>query len=214
MIEGAPGEYRLTAIGRARTEDLIHEAREAMARVNPLPLAEANRLAHYLVSLVQSSINTPPPPEPWAVQHSYKMMPPASPPLPFIDQAISCLHSYRDDAHLAAWQKTGLSATALETLSLLWRGEADSLEMICQRLARRGHPPQVYSLALQDLRVRGFVSGQDSTPQVTPSGKAFREEVEEDTNRFFFAPWIILTEAQIEDMADLLLRLKDGLNDE
>ena len=37
MIKGAPGEYRLTAIGRARTEDLVHEAREAMAKVDPLP---------------------------------------------------------------------------------------------------------------------------------------------------------------------------------
>ncbi len=212
MIENAPGEYRLTAIGRARTEDLIHEARAVMAKVDPLPPADTGRLADLLVLLGQSSINTPPPPEPWSLRHCFKMMPPPRPPLPYIEQAISCLHGYRDDAHLAAWQRTGLSATALETLTLLWRGQATSLETVCQHLARRGHSSQVYSHALQDLRERGFVEGSDSAPQISPSGRVYREEVEKDTERYFFTPWAILSEAQRDDMAGLLRRLRDGLN--
>ena len=140
------------------------------------------------------------------------MMPSSRPPLPYIEQAISCLHSYRDDAHLAAWQKTGLSATALETLTLLWRGLADSLEAICQQLARRGYT----SPGLQPCPGRpargGFVDGPDSAPHVSPSGRAFRENVEQETNLNFFACWAILSEAQRQEMGGLLILLRDGLN--
>ena len=39
---------------------------------------------------------------------------PHDPPLPYAEQALSCLAAYRDDAHLSAWRPSGLSAPALE----------------------------------------------------------------------------------------------------
>jgi hypothetical protein len=212
MIEGSPGEYRLTAIGRARIEDLFREARENMARADPLPLADSERLASQLGLLVQASLNTPPPPDTWSIRHAYRLMPPAHPPLPYTEQAISCLQGYRDDAHLAAWQSTGLTATAMETLTLLWRVEVDSLETICQRLARRGHAPQVYSRALEDLRERRFIEGPDSAPRVTPAGRYFREGVEDETDRYFFTPWKVLEEEHRQSLGESLARLRDELS--
>lgn len=78
------------------------------------------------------------------------------------------MSGYRDDAHLAACPRSnrgGLSATALETLTLLWRGEADSLAAVCQRLSRRGQSPYVYAEALKELRTRGFVEGPEAAPR-------------------------------------------------
>jgi hypothetical protein len=214
MIENSPGEYRSTAIGRARLVDLVQEARESMARVDPLPLVDSERLASLLGLLVQSSLNSPPPPDTWSIRHAYRLMPAPRPPLPYIEQAISCLQGYRDDAHLAAWQKTGLTATALETLTLLWNHEASSLETLCQRLARRGHSPQVYNHALEDLRERGFVEDANHTARITPAGQAFRDGVERETEQYFFAPWGVLSEAHRESLGELLAHLRDKLNDQ
>jgi hypothetical protein len=211
MIEVTPGEYRLTAFGRARVETVVDQARVVMDSYDPLPAVDSEKLAALLGSLVQISLNTPPPPSTWSIKHSYHLMPAPQPPLPYIDQAISCLMAYRDDAHLAAWQETGLSATAMETLTLLWNGEANSLETICLRLARRGHSPQVYSHALEDLRERGFTEGSDRNVLITTAGRDFRNGVEEVTDHFFFAPWGQLHDAQRGDLANLLQSLRDEL---
>jgi hypothetical protein len=204
--ELAPGEYRLTKAGRAGVQRTLELARAAMAGADPLPLADSRRLADLLDRLVRASLNAPPPPGTWSIDLSHRLMPSPEPPLPYVEQAFSCLGGYRDDAHLAAWQPSGLGATALEALTYLWRGEADSLDALCERLAHRGHPRQVYAQALDDLRDRGFVAGP-----VTEAGRRFRDRVEADTDRYFFAPWACLDSAEREELASLLARLRDGL---
>ncbi len=213
MIENSPGEYRLTAIGRARMIDLIHAARKKLEEEDPLPPGDSERLANLLGFLVHSSLNTRAPLDTWSIRHAYRLMPAPCPPLPYTEQAISCLQAYWEDAHLAAWHQTGLAATAMETLSLLWRGEADSLETICQRLARRGHSPPVYSRALADLRERNFVEGSDRAPRVTPAGRAFRDGVELVTEEYFFLPWAVLSDEHRQFLSETLTRLRDSLGD-
>jgi hypothetical protein len=213
LAEVAPGEYRLMEAGRAEALRFIEEARAAMAEADPLPEADSERLSGLLDRLVQASLATPPPPDTRCISLSYRLMPAVSPPLPYTEQAISCLAAYRDDAHLAAWQPSGLSATALETLTFLWRGEANSLDALCERLSHRGHLRQVYAQALAELRERGFIEGPDSAPQVTEAGRAFRDQVEADTDRYFFAPWACLDDAEKAELADLLTCLRDGLRE-
>jgi hypothetical protein len=182
-----------------------------MAQADPLPSADANRLAALAGRLARAALDTPTTPENWSVRLSYRIMPEAEPPLPYFEQAVSCLHAFRDDAHLAAWKSGGLDAPALETLTLLWRGEADSLEAVCEKLKGRGHPPQVYAGALAELRKRGFLEGLDAGPRLTESGKSFREKIEQDTDRYFFASWSCLSDADKVEMAGLATRLRDGL---
>jgi len=214
LAENAPGEYRLTDLGRRETGRFIEAVRAAMAQVDPLPLTDAQRLIELLWRLLGVSLGTPPPPDTWSIRLNFKQMPPREPPLPYIDQALTCLFGYRDDAHLAAWRPSGLSAPALETLTVLWNGESDALDAVCERLARRGHPRQVYADALAELRQRGWVEGPDDAPRVTASGQGFREQVEADTERYFFAPWAALDGNEKAELGQLLTRLRDGLKSE
>jgi hypothetical protein len=138
-------------------------------------------------------------------------MPGLNPPMPFIEQAFSCLAAYRDDAHLAAWQRSGLSAMALETLTYLWRGDATSFDELCKKLSGRGHPCQVYTNVLSELREQGFITGPDKLPWVTGTGRVFRNEIEADTDRFFYAPWFCLEDAETNELFGLLTRMRDGL---
>jgi hypothetical protein len=213
LTQASPGKFRLTDSGRLLVERAVEEARTVMAQVDPLPLADSPRLASILVRLVQACRNNPLQTEAWCINLSYKLMPPANPPLPYTEQALTCLNAYRDDAHLSAWKPLRLSATAVETLTLLWRGEANSLDAVCERLTRRGHPRQVYADALAELRTRGLAEGTDEAPRVTDAGRAFRDQVEADTDRYFFAPWAGLNDAEKTELASLLTRLRDGLKD-
>jgi hypothetical protein len=211
LREVGEAEFSLTRAGRSETERFIEQLRAAMVAVDPLSKAAGSQLATLLGRLVEHSLATPPPPNNWSIRLSYKLMPDIDPPLPYIEQAISCLAAYRDDAHLAAWRESNLAATALETLTLLWRDQAYSLPSLVQKLAHRGHPAQIYVDAVSQLRARKFVAGTEKALRITSKGRLFREQVEADTDRYFFSPWSILSEAEKAEMEALLTRLKDGL---
>jgi hypothetical protein len=211
LEEVAPGSFRLTPAGRTAVRYFIEKARTAMAAANPLPLEDSNRLGQILARLVQSCLDMEPPPGTWSIQLSYKLMPAPQPPLPFIEQSFTCLAAYRDDAHLAAWQGSDLTATALEVMTLLWRKEAKSLTEVTEKLVHRGHPSQVYADAMDELRIRGLVEGTENTLRLTQEGQRFRDQVEADTDRYFFAPWSQLRGSEKDELENLLVRLRDGL---
>ncbi|MCK4977192.1 MAG: hypothetical protein KAS36_09695, partial [Anaerolineales bacterium] len=95
LFESIPGAYRLTESGREVCMDLIQFARLTMVKVDPLSQTDSQRLASQINRLVQSSLNTPPPPNPWSIRLSYKLMPDDEPALPFIEQGFTCLSGYR-----------------------------------------------------------------------------------------------------------------------
>ena len=211
LEEVDPGKFRLSDKGRTELDRFISDARVAMSAANPLSATDSKRLAGLLDKLVQSCIETDPPPDTWSVRLSYKLMPSIDQSIPYIEQEFSCLSAYRDDAHLAAWQQSGLSATALETLTVIWRGDANSLNSIVMGVEYRGHSLWVYADALAVLRERGYISGDDDAVTITPTGKYFRERVEADTDRYFFAPWSCLTSSEKAELRSLLAKMREGL---
>lgn len=211
LDEAGDGRYRLSDTGGKTIDSLIAQARAVMAEVDPLPPPNSILLAELLDRIIQASLTVPPPPEKWSIKLSCKLMPSAQPPLPYIEQEFTALAAYRDDAHLAAWQDSGLSATALEVLTLFWNGEVDSLESLCKRLERRGHTCHVYQDSLEELRRLGHLQGPDQAPWLTGAGRVFRNQVEDDTNKYFFTPWTCLGEKDRRTLVDVLTDLKNGL---
>jgi len=211
LAEVSPGAFGLTPSGSALTHRFIEKVRSAMDSADPLSRRESKQLADLFNRLVENSLETPPPPDTWSILHSYKLMPDPKPPLPFIEQAISCLAAYRDDAHLAAWRQSGLTATALETLTLLWRHQVGSLEEVYDKLSYRGHSPEVYSDVITELRSHNFIAGTKRALRVTEAGRTFRIQVETDTDQYFFAPWSCLDESKKKDLEALLINLRDSL---
>jgi ribosomal protein S19E (S16A) len=212
LNELSQGEFSFTPTGREWTDNLITEVRAAMVEVDPLPKTSGKKLSNVLEKLVQNCLETPPPPDTWSIRLSFKLMPEKDAPLPFIEQAITCLAAYRDDAHLAAWQQSGLSATALEVLSLIWRDQVLSLEKIVELLSHRGHPHQVYMDAVNELSNSNLIDGLMSELRLTPDGQSLRDKIEHDTDQFFFAPWTCLSDSNRQDLDRILNRLWKGLS--
>lgn len=198
------GRYRLTSYGKDEVYEFIRVARDAMIDNSRAPAGNLSVLATRLERLISGCLETPPPPDTWSIMLSYKLMPSLEPPLPFIEQAISCLSAYRDDAHLASWCSSGLSASAMEILTLAWRGQVETLNEITQKLSFRGHPDEVYLAGILELKDNGYLTGTRNHLQITDEGNRYREQVEEITDQYFFHPWDCLSVDEKAEMAEIL----------
>jgi hypothetical protein len=203
----AEGSFHLSDKGREAVQDFIKVARDAMVSADLLPDQECSTLVELLKRLVEECLDTPPPPNTWSITLSNKLMPAFDPPMPFIEQTISCLSAYRDDSHLASWQSSGLSAIALESMTLFWRGEVNNLEEVTAKLSYRGHPDSVYMDALSELRTRAYLSGYSNALYLTEEGNLFRDQVEAKTDQYFFTPWSCLSKTEKISMAEILKQI-------
>lgn len=210
LEEIRPNCYQMTGSGKEVALHLVEAARSEMTKLDPLG-DDSQRLAGYLHRLVLNCMNTDPPPETWSTRASYMLMPAEEPPMPFIEQCLTCISAYRQDSHLAAWMESSLSATAFEVLTLFWRNEAGSLDEAFEKLSYRGHPRVVYERAFEELWERGFIFGDEDEPRLTEEGRLFRNQVEFDTDRYFYEPWNCLSEKEKFDLGGLLIRTRDAL---
>jgi hypothetical protein len=207
-----PGEYRLTDAGHVAVRGLINAAYAAMAPYRPLPEDDLERLAGLVYRLVQASLAAPEPPGKWCLHIARHYDPGANAPVVVrLDQYLSDLNAYRDDAHLASWQPYGISGQAWESLTVLWYGDAKTLDELSAKLARRGYRRDDYAAALDDLARRGWVAQDGDTWRLTALGQSVRDEAEALTNRYFYLPWTCLDDVEKDRLRSLLDRFQDAL---
>jgi hypothetical protein len=212
LEERGPGEYGLTQAGRAGVQRLIDTAREVMSGLRPLPEDDLLRLAGLLQRIVEASLIAPEPPGKWCLSIERHYDPGASAPVMHrLDQYLSDLLAYRDDSHLAAWQRHDVSGQAWEAFSVIWRSPAMTLDELSEKLARRGYTEADYELAVGQIEALGWIEADKGGYWTTEQGDAVRDEVEALTDRYFYAPWDCLDESEIAALRELLVRLRDAL---
>jgi hypothetical protein len=208
----AENEYRLTGLGRQAANRVIEAAYTKMAQLQPLPLAELARLADLLNEVVICCLDAPEPPGKWCLSHSRRTDPGEEVSVVVrIDQYLSDLAAYRDDAHLASWQPHDLEGHVWETLTCLWWGETNTFVGLFEKLERHGYSPEEYKQALENLIQRGWVEETDREYHLTSTGESVRELAEEATDRYFYAPWSCLSPAETETLQTLLVGFRNGL---
>lgn len=120
------------------------------------------------------------------------------------------LDFYRTDAHVAAWQIHNIEGNRWEAFTVVWRGEADTLDEFFDEYSDRGFTRDEYAQAFQELVTRGWIEENEGRYQVTSEGKRIRDEAEVLTDKYFFAPWSCLSESELEELASLAGQLRDG----
>ena len=104
------GEYWLSERGKDAAAHIMAAAYERMAGLQPLLFADLERLTTLLRRVVQACLQAPEPPGKWCIGYSRRSDPgEKTNPIMRIDQYLTDLNAYRDDAHLAAWQTYGFS---------------------------------------------------------------------------------------------------------
>lgn len=202
--------YRLTERGRTAVQQSFGAVHTALADVELLPEDQQRRLNELLRRLVDATVAQPEPADK-SVLLASRLTDPGErgSAAALTDQYLTDLARYRDDAHLAAWQPFGVNGITWEALSLIWRGEAYSADTLAKRLERRAQPVQAYVDAIHQLVERGWVAQHGEAYRATDRGAALRQGAEETTDRYFYAPWSCLSDAETDELRDLLARLRD-----
>jgi hypothetical protein len=210
------GAYHLTAAGRAQYQRLRPYQHALIATIEPPPVALAGHLAELLGRVVEASLDSSDAPGPWCLAHSRCRAPAAdASPLARIFQNSEDINAFRDDTHMAAWRPLEIDGYVWEAFSLVCDGQANSAATLLGQLAHRGYTRAEYGDALSELVRRGWIEHDDAagTYLVTAAGRATRAEVERLTDQYFYAPWSCLTEAEIAMAHNLLIRLREGLQE-
>lgn len=206
--------YALTETGRTLIAQVRERQRGFLAGLAPLPAADLARVQSLLAQLIAASLESPTPPGTWCLAHSRRRAPgPAEPPLAQIHQYLDDFNAFRDDAHMAAWQPHEVPGHAWEAFAFLCEGTSPAADGVFEQLVHRGYARSEYATALADLAHRGWLARAVAGYTVTPAGQAVRGAAEALTDRYFYAPWSILTEDGIAELRSRLVRLAAGLRD-
>ncbi|MEZ4656996.1 MAG: hypothetical protein R2911_05440 [Caldilineaceae bacterium] len=203
--------YYLTPAGRDLLATIRQRARLLLDVMEaPLPQPAMEQLESLLARIIDASLQAATPPGAWCLAHSRNRAPAADAPLFLrINQYFSDLNAFRDDAHMAAWQPLGINGHAWETFALIYAGQAASAAEVYAKLPFRGYAEEEYKAALLALTQRGWLANNGDTFAVTAAGEQEWTAVEKRTNGYFYAPWTTLTDAEVDEVRQLLENLHE-----
>ncbi len=208
------GEYHLNESGRHIVDSLSAVLARELGKLEPLPAADLDRTARLLRRIVDAALAADEPADISCLRYNRGSDPgPDGPVLLQILQYLADLNSFRDDAHLAAWYPLNVSGPAWEALTFVWRDEAHTAAELVEKLPFRQIDAAGYTAALDELAARGWISAGDDGYRVTESGTAVRQQAEDTTERYYFAAWSALDEAEVAELGDLLGRLLTRLTE-
>lgn len=206
------GIYKLTDLGREAVEGVFEAAHRGLAVAEPLPAGEMDQLTRLLQRIVEATLQAPEPAEKWALRYSRWTDPGEDAPGTVrVDQYLTDLLRFRDDAHIAAWRPYGVDGRVWDTLTFVWREQAHSAEDLLELLPFRGFTVQEYQAALDELAGKGWLEEKDGAYELTKVGRQVREEAEEATNHHCFVGWSALNKQEQVLLVDLLSRTRANL---
>lgn len=203
--------YLVKPRGRALMEQTEQAARNYVATLTPLPLPELTSLAALLEEIAQRMWQAN---EPAIKAHQARAhrLPPilTTAPMVHLEAAIFALWMARDDAHIAAWRAKGLSGPQMDLLSHLAAGEVQTLPALTEALQHSQHPEDVVR-GVASLTGLGYVLVEGERVTLTEAGWRLRGEIEEETDRVYFAPWPPLSENELDGIYSSLKSICEAL---
>ena len=138
LYEVLDGGYLLNERGREAFDSIVQSAYKRMSELLPMSQDPMEELQHLLYRLVQASLLSDEPTCKWSIIYSRRLDPGGdASAIIKVDQYLSDLASYRDDAHLASWRSHIIGGHAWDILGVIWSGEASSMGEIIERLKSR-----------------------------------------------------------------------------
>ena len=207
------GEYSPTENGLNIALRIWRQAGDSLANLKPMPEENLQFLVNFIERLIEASLAKPEPPSHFYLSHkreNYRRLKTIN-PLEYFVVIFGELAAYRDDMHIAAWQKHQIEGHAWDMFDKIYNGKALAFDELYEKLKGRGLPAEIYAQDLQELIKHGWVSETANKYQITSAGKKVREDVEAETEYLFFAPWSILNEKELGDLQSWAKQLHDGL---
>ena len=210
------GSYRVTHQAREGVRHIVRMGDTQLLDFKSMPDHELERLAILLKQIVAECKVTREPPEKWAILIRFRVADEYSPMIVQIREYLLDLFAYRDDSHLSAarpfFNEAGIVWLVLGSL---WKEDAVTAEQMAEKMAFRGYDVDDYEIAIQAAIEVGWIEEADhpNTFRPTQQGKVLRERAEHLTDEYFYALWSVLTAVEVDELYDLLIKLRDELND-
>lgn len=211
LSESPLGGYTLTPRGREAATSLMSVAYDRMSALRSLQLQHLDALRKALGRIVQACLLTADPIPRWSIIYSRRLDRSAEAAvIAKMDQYISDLASFRDDAHLASWQHHRLTGHAWDVLTAIWREHKCTSEDTRSALSRREWSAADTEAAIGELLERSWVS-RVTDLGLTDEGKEVRETAERRTDDYFFAPWAALQSSELALLRSFLPAVAEAL---
>jgi hypothetical protein len=215
-IEPQPDEkYKVTDRARGAARKIIQEGDTHLLPFESFTDIDLKRLRLLLKQIVQSNGFASEPPRKWATEKRFRSADSTSPFIVQIREYLMDLFAYRDDAHMSASHPHfGQAGIVWSVLGSLWRKDTVTAEQLAESMPFRAYEASDYDVALQATVQIGWAEPADSPGvyRITEKGRALREQAEQLTNEYFYNPWSVLTQAELDELYELLLNLREQLN--
>jgi DNA-binding MarR family transcriptional regulator len=182
-VDEATGRWRITAKGRDLFTKVRREADAFLATLEPIPATEIVHLAAQLSRALAAIESSGLPFD--HMNRNSRLRGDGKIPMVALENVLFGLWHARDDSHMSSWREAGFDGPSFDVLTRIWRREAATEAELPSKLPGQ-RPPDV-TAALGRLRAGGLV--KKDALEVTESGSAARQRVEDETDRKFFAPW-------------------------
>ena len=208
------GSYRVTERARDAVRHIVSMGDTQLLDFKFMPAHELERLAVLLKQIVAECKVAPEPPERWAIIIRFRVADQYSPVIAQIKEYLLDLFAYRDDSHLSASRPHFNQAGIIWlVLGSLWEGQAVNAQQMAEKLVFRGYDVYDYEIAIQAAVELEWAepANRPNTFRLTEQGKQLRAQAEQLTNQYFYAPWSTLTRAELDELYELLNKLRDEL---
>jgi hypothetical protein len=217
-IEPAPDDrYRVPENTRTAVKKIIQAGDSRLPTADSFKGIDLERLKVLIKQIVLANDSADEPPEKWAILKRFRVADRHSPVLVKIREYLMDLFAYHDDAHLAAARPHfNLAGIVWITVGAIWSRTASSAARMAEAMVFRGYEAGDYEVALQAARELGWLEEEADTPgafRLTEKGRALLEEVESQTDQYFYRPWSVLTPEELDELYDLLVKLRDRLRE-
>ncbi len=209
------GSYQVTEKAREAVRHVMQAGDAQLMDFHSMPEADLKQLEILLKQIVAESKVTPEPPEKWAILKRFRVADEYDPLIVKIREYLLDLFAYRDDSHLSASRPHFNQAGIVwMVLGALWNRDAVTAKQMAEKMTFRGYEVSDYEVALQATVEIGWAEVDDRpvTFRLSQQGKELREQAEQLTNEYFYTPWSVLMQNEIDELYVLLTKLRDGLN--
>src|SRR5215216_1302799 len=215
-IEPLPdGRYRVTQMARDGAQKIIQAGDSYLLDFESFTDIDLHRLMLLLKQIVMANTVAPQPPEKWAILTRFQVAEKNSPMIVQIREYLMDLFAYRDDSHLSASRPHfGQAGIVWSVLGSLWKGDALSAEKMAEIMSFRGYEVNQYEVALQAATQIGWVEATDVPGEFRPTqkGRELHKRAEQLTNEYFYSPWSVMTKDELDELYEMLLKLREQLS--
>ena len=213
LVQLDENRFKLSQAGREGMAAFYQATGNAIADLRPLSAEKLNRLVSLLQRIIAETETAATPAHKYRLHMSRQSDPGSDAAAPVrIDQYLTDLTNYRNDAERAAWMSLNVSGPAWEAFGYIAENGDQTADAISEQFSqRRGYSVADYTAALDSLVEQGWLAQDDGTYSLTPQGQQVQEEVENTANRYFYTGWHALTDAEQAEVETLLNQLNDGL---